>query len=208
MPPEGSKQGKSYSPNGFYDASKKAYAAVVYFVAMASSSCLVKLGASKIQVSPLQKQTIPRSELLSALLLARLMTAIARNLEGELSVLWPTCYTDSNVALYWILCVGRDWKGWKQFVLNRASEIRKLLLTDCWTHYPASENPADLTSKGSALTELLVSKLWQQGPEWFKQPDRIRYSLNTPMPEDCTMEMKQRINNKFTVCLPLISRLV
>ena len=42
-------------------------------------------------------QTIPRLELLSALLLARLMESVTNS---------PTCYTDSKVALYtgfWVL---------------------------------------------------------------------------------------------------------
>ena len=55
---------------GFCDASQKAYAAVVYLLLRSGA---VKFVAAKTRVAPLQEQTIPRLELLSALLLSRLM---------------------------------------------------------------------------------------------------------------------------------------
>ena len=152
---------ESHSLHGFCDASKNAYAAVIYLVTKTDTGCSVKFVASKTRVSPLQGQTIPRLELLSALLLARLMTSVMDCLECELSLAKPTCFTDSKVALYWIL--GSE-KEWKQFVLNRVCEIRKLLPIDCWRHCPGKDNPADLPSRGLALSELSVSKLWRQGP--------------------------------------------
>ena len=55
---------------GFCDASAAAYAAVVYLCVGSQSAYFV---ASKIRVAPLSQQTIPRLELLSCLLLAKLM---------------------------------------------------------------------------------------------------------------------------------------
>ncbi len=54
---------------GFGDASTQAYAAVVYLVLQTNSSISVRFVVSKTRVAPLQPQTIPRLELLSALLL-------------------------------------------------------------------------------------------------------------------------------------------
>ena len=39
----------------------------------------------------------------SALLLARLMCGLTASLESELNLTKPVCYTDSEVALFWIL---------------------------------------------------------------------------------------------------------
>ena len=61
-----------YELEAFGDASSSAYAAVVYLVIKSRSSTQVRLIASKTRVAPLRKQTIPRSELLAALILARL----------------------------------------------------------------------------------------------------------------------------------------
>ena len=69
----------------FCDASLKAYAAVVYMVSDSESATQIKFVASKTRVSPLKKVTIPRLELLSALLLARLITGVT-NAFSELQV--------------------------------------------------------------------------------------------------------------------------
>ena len=56
--------------HGFSDASEHAYAAVLYLRTLYSDgSVSVRLVASKTKVAPLKKQTIPRLELLGALIL-------------------------------------------------------------------------------------------------------------------------------------------
>ena len=60
----------------------------------------VKFLAAKTRVASLRKQTIPRLELLSALLLARLMISISQSLENELQFLQPRYFTNSKVALF------------------------------------------------------------------------------------------------------------
>ena len=58
--------------------------------------------ASKACVAPLEDTTILRLELLSALLLAKLVTAIETALEEETNSLKTVCYADSMATLYWI----------------------------------------------------------------------------------------------------------
>ena len=118
---------------GFGDSSLKAYAAVVYIRLTTTSGCHVRYLASKTRVSPLKNQTIPRLELLAALLLARLISSVTEALESELSLSDPCCFSDSTVALYWIRGVE---KSWKPFVQNRVAEIRKLLPPGYWVHCP------------------------------------------------------------------------
>ena len=106
---------------GFCDASQKAYAAVVFLRMRAADQCVTRLVASKTRVAPLHAHMIPRLELLSALLLARLLTSITQALQPEQNLGHPICYTDSRIALhvYWIR--GCD-KEWKQFIQNRVNE--------------------------------------------------------------------------------------
>ena len=106
------------------DASKHAYAAVIYLVIKSPMGQTVRFIASKTRVSPLKPQTIPCFELLSALLLARLMKNVATSLGTEMQLEEPTCYTDSEVSLCWIRGVDRVWK---QFVQHRVVEIRNFL---------------------------------------------------------------------------------
>ena len=90
--------GYSCSLYGFCDASKHAYAAVVYLVIKTSDEQFVKFIASKTRVAPLKAQSIPRLELLSALLLARLLKNVTASMECELTLGSPICYTDSKGA--------------------------------------------------------------------------------------------------------------
>ena len=134
-----------YELKAFGDASSSAYAAVVYLVIKSRISTHVQLIASKARVAPLKQQTIPRLELLAALILARLTARIKTALEQCLVISCVCCWTDSKNVLYWIK---RKDKEWKQFVNHRVAEIRQLLPTDIWAHVPGVENPADLASRG------------------------------------------------------------
>ena len=126
----------SFSLCGYCDASLAAYAAVVYLQIETESGSYMRFVTSKTRVSPLKKQSIPRLELLSALLLARLMDTVLTTLKSEITVTASVCFTDSRVALYWIQGVQ---KSWKPFVQNRVSEIRRLVPVECWRHCPGAE---------------------------------------------------------------------
>ena len=158
----------SCTPCGFCDASLKAYAGVVYLLIETTAGFSVRFMAAKTRVSPLKEQTIPRLELLSALLLARLMTSIVLSLESELALSLPCYYSDSTVARCWT-----D-KTWKPFVQNHVDEIRKLTQASSWKHCSGRDNPADIPSRGRAPRELADSAdstLWREGPDWLRSGD-------------------------------------
>jgi len=69
-----------------------AYAAVVYLVIETNTGESLKFIMSKARVAPTQPQTVPQLELLSALLLAQLITSVSN------SLISPRCFTDSMVA--------------------------------------------------------------------------------------------------------------
>ena len=117
-------------------ASSSAYAAVVYLIIKSRTSTQVRLIASRTRVAPLKKQTIPRLELLAALILTRLTARIKTTLEQCLVLTLAGCWTDSKNVLYWIK---RKDKEWKLFVKHRVAEIRKLLPTDIWAHVSGVE---------------------------------------------------------------------
>ena len=64
--------------HGFCDASAKAYGTVVYLLVVTTCGIYVSFLASKTRVMPLSNQTIPRLELLSAVILARLRCTVLR----------------------------------------------------------------------------------------------------------------------------------
>ena len=128
------KQVRLMSLHVFTDASEDAYGAVVYqkseYQDGSSSVCLV---ASKSKVAPLQSISIPRLELMGAVLGTRL------------------AQTDSACVLYWIR---EHSKKLKPFVANRISEIQMKTIPDQWKHVPTKMNPADYVSRGVRLSDL------------------------------------------------------
>ena len=130
-----------------------AYAAVTYLVIRTVSSSYVRFLASKTRVAPIDKQSIPRLELLSCLILARLLKDVQEALRHELELKDSVCWTDSKVALFWIKNEGGEWK---QFVQNRVIEIRNLVSPNSWRHCPGKDNPADIPSRG-----INPSRIWR-----------------------------------------------
>ena len=104
----------------FCDASSKAYAAVVYLRIETDEDVSIIFVAAKTHVTPIRTVSIPRLELLSALLLSQLVASIEGALQSELQLDGTICYTDSKVTLYWIQGKNHEWK---QFVGNRVASI-------------------------------------------------------------------------------------
>ncbi|KAL5502092.1 hypothetical protein EMCRGX_G008810 [Ephydatia muelleri] len=87
---------------GFCDASQRAYAAVVFMKIGSAGKGAVRFVASRTRVAPMNSLTIPRLELLAALLLARLLSNTMQALQPEQKFDKTSCYTDSKIVLYWI----------------------------------------------------------------------------------------------------------
>ena len=99
--------------------------------------------ASKTKWSSLKSGTIPRLELVAALLAARLSESVERSL-GEVvrgSHLW----SDSAIVLSWIRSHTAN-NG--QFIQRRLLEIRELTDVNSWHFVPSEENPAEIPSRG------------------------------------------------------------
>ena len=97
----------SYQLCGYCDASLSANAAIIYLFIETEWGCHMKFVVAKTRVSPLKKQSIPSLQLLSAVLLARLMDTARSSLISELNI-------SSHVALCWIRNTGRSWKTFVQ----------------------------------------------------------------------------------------------
>ena len=133
-----------------------------------SNSPTVSLVYSKGRVAPIknEKLSLPRLELLGALMCAQSLKFVADSL--HMDVKQQFCWTDSTIALYWIRG-GPD--KWKQFVSNRVKEIREITEVSSWRHCLGKENPADLVSRGAMPNEIMSSKIWWNGPPSLSKDD-------------------------------------
>ena len=83
--------------HGFSDASEQAYAAVLYLHTVSRDGAAnTRLIVSKTQVTPVKKQSIPRLELLGALILTRLVNTVLMQCPQGLKVI---CWVDSTSTL-------------------------------------------------------------------------------------------------------------
>ncbi|GFV82380.1 putative RNA-directed DNA polymerase from transposon X-element [Trichonephila clavipes] len=169
----------------FVDASKSSYGACVFVRTVVENDVKVTLLRSKARVAPLKSLTIPRLELMSCCLGARLANSIIRalNLPGIKVIYW----SDSEVALWWI----REQGNWSVFVANRVKEIRELTQFQSWRHVPSNMNIADLLSRGCTPQKMLDSKWWE-GPRWLRN-NREQWPANeiNCEPKDVILEKRK-----------------
>ena len=158
--------------HAFGDASERGYGSVVYLrIPNENGGCHVSFVVSKARVAPVKKVSLPRLELLAALITARLLVHVMKAL--GLSQAKHVCYSDSQVALCWIRSSS---SRWKTYVANRVTEIQQLTNPSVWRHCPGVDNPADAASRGTFMKDLMSTSLWLQGPGWLTSgefPDEI-----------------------------------
>ena len=157
----------------------------------------VSFVAAKTRVAPVNTTTIPRLELLSALLLAKLCSSIENALEGWIKLEKTACLTDSKVALCWIR--GQD-QEWKTFVENRVTSIRKIVPAAQWSHCPGRLNPADIPSRGMMPRGLQENETWTKGPEWLKKSTKPPVTeKEQDIPEECLVERRKKSHTLATL---------
>ena len=148
----------------FVDASENAYAAVAYFRIQSQNGIETALVAAKTKVAPLRPISIPRLELLAAVLGSRLAVTIknSHDFEIEATYLW----SDSKTVLLWLK---EDPKRYKQFVMFRVAEIQEISSISSWRYVPTKLNVADLATKWVKQLSFDKSSPWFTGPSFLCQ---------------------------------------
>ena len=177
----------------FSDASERAYTAAVYSQhEYQDGSITTRLIASKTRLAPLKTLSIPRLELLGALIGLRLANQVCSALAIPSNSV--TYWVDSLNVGYWIQGKSREYKP---FVAHRVGEIHENSNPDQWRYVPTSLNPADLGTRGMTALELTESTKWWKGPDFLRcpvaeWPDR---KFDKPSREALT-ELKSKSNRK------------
>ena len=152
----------------FVDASLQAYGTVVYLQCVYNDATTTsRLITSKCKVAPLKSMTVPRLELMGAVLGLRLTQRLAHVLGLPMQTV--TFYSDSMDVLWWIRGHGRSFRP---FIANRIGEIQMVTEPSQWQHVATGENPANLCTRGATPEELMENSLWWHGPKWLLSKDK------------------------------------
>jgi hypothetical protein len=150
----------------FVDASQEAYGAVAYLRAVDHNHVKVSLVAAKSKVAPLQAVSVPRLELMAAVLGTRLVESVL--VAMEMDVKDVRMWSDSKNVLWWLL---RQSRIFKPFVANRVAAIQQVVRVEQWRHVPTKLNPADFLSRGQNVHDFKENRLWWYGPEFLGQDE-------------------------------------
>ena len=168
----------------FSDASELALGAAVYIrISYGMGRTETHLLMSKSRVAPLKELTLPRKELVAALMGARLLKHVAEELEMKTSD--AICFSDSMTALQWMRKPPRTWK---QYVANRVQQIQEITTAEQWRHVAGPDNPADLPSRGTTTADLVGNELWFKGPRWLHRPVEEWPREGSPIPSNACLE--------------------
>lgn len=165
---------------------------------LTSNGVYVKLWTAMCRVTPMRERKIPRLELLACLLLSKLLRSLVSAVEGRFVIDRLTCWTDSQIALWWIKKVRKEWKVW---VENRVTKIRELVAPRHWKYVRTNSNPADIATRKSWPTSLAKNSLWWNGPSFLKQDanDWPVVDVDLVEPLGGSEEEKTVVSNALTV---------
>ena len=188
----------------FTDASLEAYGAVAYLRhEYQSGNVTVRFVMSKAKVTPLKSISVPRLELMAAIVGLRIAETVGQTLglPKEKWIFW----SDSLDVLYWVRGHSRQFKP---FVSNRVGEIQSKVDPAQWRYTPTKVNPADKLSRGMTADSLVREQTWWNGPEYLSQPEEMWPTKSLPGARSDDIERKQKYRATFLVstekeiCLP------
>ncbi|XP_071149222.1 uncharacterized protein [Mytilus edulis] len=180
----------------FSDASQEAHGSVIYARHEYKSGMIsTRFIAAKSRVAPLTSVSIPRLELMAAVLGLRLALSVKHALEVPDDNM--TFWSDSMNVLYWIRGRSREYKP---FVANRIGEIHTSSHPQQWRHVPTKVNPADLVSRGRTVEQLQSDVIWWNGPEFLQdeEPQWPDTNIQIENVRDTELKCQKKTSDKHT----------
>ena len=185
------------SLHNFSDASEIGYGECSYLrVVDENENIYCSLIMGKERVDPKKLVSIPRLELVAAVLSVKISNMIKKEL--QLQELDEYFWTDSRVVLGYI---ANDTRAFKNFVANRVHMIQENSNVKQWKYVPSKENPADDASRGMNFKKFVNIDRWFQGPKflWKPQSSWKKSSVLALLQSEDPESKKQMKTNKVAV---------
>ena len=151
---------------------------------------------AKSCVVPAKVHTVPRLELMGSVLLSKLVVSAKLAVGKMLKVTKVVYYSDSQIVLWWLKLIRKDWKLW---VENRVQIVRKNVGPENWFYVPTYRNPADLATRLKSPVCLKGCLLWWQGPDFLQSQEVVMPSQQFLEP-DVFPEQKSTVMSMVAKC--------
>ena len=99
------------------------YSAGVYVRSSKNNNIVTKLMTAKSKVLPNRKLTVPKLELMSCLLLSRLIVSVRKALSVQVKISNVVSWSDSKFTLYWAKSVTKSGKCGLRIVCPRLQKM-------------------------------------------------------------------------------------
>ena len=132
----------------FADVSMKAYGAVAYLYEGQQSSLVM----ARTRVAPLKTKTLPRLEIMAAVIGARLAQFVKSSLTPLCTDISTFLWSDSQIVFHWL----NSHKKLKQFITSRVQEITKSFPLQCGI-IPQQQTILLICSQGGSVQQHLKS---------------------------------------------------
>ncbi|XP_062557226.1 uncharacterized protein LOC134222097 [Armigeres subalbatus] len=150
----------------FVDASENGMAAACYIRFMQNGFVWCHLVAAKTRVAPLRYHSIPRLELMAAVIGTRLSRTVVDSLSFNMNKQFY--HSDSRDVLCWLYS---DHRRYTPFVACRVSEILESTEQIQWRWVPTKLNVADEGTKWEKFPDMTPESRWFIGPEFLRLPE-------------------------------------
>ena len=115
---------------------------------------------AKNRVAPMKGMTLPRLELIAAVIGTQVGKHLMKELDLDDAVFF---LSDSQIVLHWI----KSNKIKNEFITTRTREIKQVTKNFPWKYIPSDTNPAGLQTRGITAKEFQENVLWKMGPAWL-----------------------------------------
>ena len=149
---------------------------------------------AKSKINPTKEISVPRLELVAALLCANIAEMLKEELDFPKNRIF--CYSDSETTLWWLT---KKPNSLLPFVANRVQKIQELGYV--FQYVSTQSNPADIASRGCA-PHALTRTLWARGPNFLRlsredwKIPKVDFSKVDKLQE----VKKQYVYNHLTIC--------
>ncbi|XP_070492311.1 uncharacterized protein [Chironomus tepperi] len=152
----------------FVDASPEAYAAVAYLRFKTNGHVQVALVMAKCRVAPVKYASVPKLELMAAVIGARI-SIVVKSQHKRIKIPSTTFWSDSITVLRWLYSPSLKLQ---QFVAPRVSEIQETTNINDWRYIASNDNVADDGTKWNDIDFSTANHRWIKGPQFLYEDEQ------------------------------------